>query len=42
MSGDWISIGTPPPLGRHLAATVRTGRYCAYIRDPRTPITWDR
>jgi hypothetical protein len=24
-----------PSLGRHLAATVRTGRYCAYTPDPR-------
>ena len=31
-----------PSLGRHLAATVRTGRYCAYTPDPRAPITWQR
>jgi hypothetical protein len=31
-----------PALGRHLAATVRTGRYCAYLPDPRAPITWER
>jgi hypothetical protein len=31
-----------PSLGRHLAATVRTGRYCAYTPDPRTPIAWER
>jgi len=31
-----------PPLGRHLAATVRTGRYCSYTPDPRAPITWQR
>jgi hypothetical protein len=31
-----------PALGRHLAATVRTGRYCAYTPDPRLPITWER
>jgi hypothetical protein len=30
-----------PPLGRHLAATVRTGRYCCYTPDPRAPITWE-
>jgi hypothetical protein len=30
-----------PPLGAHLAATIRTGRYCAYIPDPRAPITWE-
>jgi hypothetical protein len=29
-----------PPLGRHLAATIRTGRYCAYTPDPRAPIAW--
>ena len=31
-----------PALGRHLAATVRTGRYCSYTPDPRTPIAWQR
>ena len=31
-----------PPLGRHLAATIRTGRYCSYTPDPRAPITWER
>jgi hypothetical protein len=31
-----------PALGRHLAATIRTGRYCAYTPDPRTPIAWQR
>jgi hypothetical protein len=30
-----------PALGRHLAATVRTGRYCAYVPDPRAPISWE-
>ncbi|MBA2446773.1 MAG: AAA family ATPase [Chloroflexi bacterium] len=30
-----------PPLGRHLAATIRTGRYCLYTPDPRTPVTWE-
>jgi tetratricopeptide (TPR) repeat protein len=30
-----------PSLGRHLAATVRTGRYCSYVPDPRAPITWE-
>jgi hypothetical protein len=29
-----------PALGRHLAATIRTGRYCSYTPDPRAPITW--
>jgi hypothetical protein len=30
-----------PSLGRHLAATVRTGRYCSYTPDPHVPITWE-
>jgi hypothetical protein len=29
-----------PALGRHLAATIRTGRYCAYTPDPRAPLVW--
>jgi hypothetical protein len=31
-----------PSLGRHLAATIRTSRYCSYSPDPRAPIAWDR
>ena len=31
-----------PSLGRHLDATIRTGRYCSYTPDPRAPISWDR
>jgi predicted ATPase len=31
-----------PSLGRHLTATIRTGRYCSYTPDPRAPIAWDR
>jgi hypothetical protein len=31
-----------PSLGRHLAATIRTGRYCSYTPDPAAPITWER
>jgi hypothetical protein len=31
-----------PSLGRHLSATVRTGRYCTYTPDPRAPIAWQR
>jgi hypothetical protein len=31
-----------PLLGRHLAATVHTGRYCSYVPDPRAPIAWER
>jgi tetratricopeptide (TPR) repeat protein len=30
-----------PSLGRHLEATVRTGRYCSYTPDPRAPIAWE-
>ena len=30
-----------PALGRHLAATIRTGRYCSYTHNPRAPITWE-
>jgi hypothetical protein len=29
-----------PSLGRHLAATVRTGGFCTYEPDPRVPVTW--
>jgi hypothetical protein len=29
-----------PSLGRHLTATIRTGRYCSYTPDPRAPIAW--
>jgi len=28
------------PLGAHLEATIRTGTFCAYLPDPRTPLTW--
>ena len=31
-----------PPLGRHLAATVRRGYYCIYVPDPRLAIVWER
>ena len=31
-----------PALGRHLAVTIRTGRYCSYTPDPRLPIAWER
>jgi hypothetical protein len=30
-----------PALGRHLAVTIRTGRYCSYLPDPRAPIAWN-
>lgn len=29
-----------PELGKHLAATVRSGIYCSYTPDPRSPIEW--
>jgi hypothetical protein len=31
-----------PALGRHLTATIRTGRYCSYLPDPRALIAWER
>jgi hypothetical protein len=30
-----------PALGWHLSATIRTGRYCSYTPDPRTPVSWE-
>ena len=30
-----------PQLGEHLERTIRTGTYCAYLPDPRTPTRWD-
>ena len=30
-----------PGLGRHLDHTIRTGRYCSYMPDPRAPIVWE-
>jgi len=30
-----------PALGRHLGATLRTGQYCSYVPDPRTPVRWE-
>jgi tetratricopeptide (TPR) repeat protein len=29
-----------PELGEHLDGTIRTGTYCAYVPDPRTPAAW--
>ena len=29
-----------PDVGRHLEATVRTGKRCAYIPDPEHPVRW--
>jgi tetratricopeptide (TPR) repeat protein len=29
-----------PQLGEHLNRTIRTGTYCAYFPDPRTPAAW--
>jgi tetratricopeptide (TPR) repeat protein len=29
-----------PGLGRHLAATVKTGRFCSYTPDPHALISW--
>ncbi len=30
-----------PQLGEHLGRTIRTGTYCAYMPDPRTPTGWE-
>jgi hypothetical protein len=29
-----------PPLGRHLATTVKTGYFCSYNRHPGRPVEW--
>jgi tetratricopeptide (TPR) repeat protein len=29
-----------PVMGRHLDRTIRTGTYCAYMPDPRSPADW--
>lgn len=29
-----------PLLGRHLVATVRTGKFCSYTPDPTSPVRW--
>ncbi|MEO8247467.1 MAG: AAA family ATPase [Chloroflexota bacterium] len=29
-----------PALGAHLDATIRTGAFCSYAPDPRSPIAW--
>ncbi|POX55639.1 transcriptional regulator [Streptomyces sp. Ru71] len=31
---------TCPPLGEHLDRTIRTGTYCVYLPDPRSPVAW--
>jgi len=28
-------------VGEHLERTIRTGTYCAYMPDPRAPVSWD-
>ncbi len=30
-----------PALGRHFAATLRTGQFCSYVPDPRVPVRWE-
>jgi tetratricopeptide (TPR) repeat protein len=32
--------GYHPTLGEHLDRAIRTGTYCAYLPDPRIPVTW--
>lgn len=29
------------PLGRYLTVSVRTGRVCSYLPDPREPVIWE-
>jgi len=29
-----------PSLGRHLSATVKTGKFCSYTPDPTSPVHW--
>ena len=29
-----------PPLGHHLATTIKTGRFCVYNPDPARPVSW--
>lgn len=29
-----------PALGSHLVSTIKTGTYCSYTPDPRTPVEW--
>ena len=29
-----------PALGSHLVSTIKTGTYCSYMPDPRTPVKW--
>ncbi|HEU5059323.1 MAG TPA: hypothetical protein VFU21_22475, partial [Kofleriaceae bacterium] len=29
-----------PPLADHLERALRTGTHCAYLPDPRVPVTW--
>jgi tetratricopeptide (TPR) repeat protein len=31
-----------PQLGEHFDRSVRTGTYCAYLPDPRVPVSWRR
>jgi hypothetical protein len=33
--------GHHPQLGEHLSRTIRTGTYCAYMPDTRTPTRWE-
>jgi non-specific serine/threonine protein kinase len=29
-----------PPLGHHLATSIKTGTFCTYTPDPTQPISW--
>ena len=30
-----------PDLGGHFNATIRTGTFCSYVPDPRSPVRWE-
>jgi CheY-like chemotaxis protein len=30
-----------PALGKHFEATLRTGTFCSYVPDPRSPLRWE-
>lgn len=30
-----------PPLDQHFQTTIRTGQFCAYVPDPKSPLRWE-
>jgi hypothetical protein len=30
-----------PELAKHFEATLRTGTFCSYVPDPRSPLRWE-